>query len=100
MADISDSRNASWGLYSQPWSKERKPNPKLIANFTEMELAELIRQYTDAHLKGIYRFRRYFVGEQEKSIHWNTISRWLALDILTILLCFCKGSLFIICHLK
>ena len=46
------------------------------------------------------RFRRYFVGEQEKSIHWNTISRWLALDILTILLCFCKGSLFLICHLK
>ena len=33
------------------------------------ELAELIRQYTDAHLKGIYRFRKYFVGEQEKSIH-------------------------------
>ena len=30
-----------------------------------MELAELIRQYTDAHLKGIYRFRRYFVGSRK-----------------------------------
>ena len=33
-----------------------------------MELGELIRQYTDAHLKGIYRFRRYFVGDCPKTI--------------------------------
>ena len=47
-------RDASWGLYSQFWSKARKPHSERIANFTEMELAELRRQYTDAHLKGIY----------------------------------------------
>ena len=49
-----DSRDASWGLYSQSWSKVRKPHPERIANFAEKELAELIRQYADAHLKGIY----------------------------------------------
>ena len=33
---------------------KRKPNAALIANFTEKELADFIRQYADANFKGIY----------------------------------------------
>lgn len=33
---------------------KRKPNAEAIADFTEMELAEFIRQYADANFKGIY----------------------------------------------
>ena len=33
---------------------KRKPNAEAIADFTEKELAEFIRQYADANFKGIY----------------------------------------------
>lgn len=33
---------------------KRKPNPDQIADFTENELADFIRQYADADFKGIY----------------------------------------------
>ena len=32
----------------------RKPDAEAIADFTEKELAEFIRQYADANFKGIY----------------------------------------------
>lgn len=33
---------------------KRKPNPELIADFAEKELAEFIRRYADANFKGLY----------------------------------------------
>lgn len=41
-------------VYIANLESKRKSNPEAIANFTEKELADFIRQYADANFKGVY----------------------------------------------